>query len=125
MSCPVTIAVSQNCVRTHATANHLPKIQELSLSLGLVFLCLVIDFLYQLLHQRQRIVSINVYNFDPQKQILPVFGQHSFHKTTSIAQLACKDVAGYCTYWKSKGLCDGRYAPYMKKNCRKTCDKCM
>ena len=49
----------------------------------------------------------------------------NFTKKNLISQIACKDVAGHCTYWKSKGLCNGRYATFMKKKCRKTCDKCM
>ena len=48
----------------------------------------------------------------------------NFTKRNLISQIACKDVAGHCTYWKSKGYCNGRYATFMKKKCRKTCDKC-
>ncbi|XP_074652825.1 uncharacterized protein LOC141907149 [Tubulanus polymorphus] len=36
----------------------------------------------------------------------------------------CENVHPQCSNWASKGFCNGRYAIYMKKSCKKSCNHC-
>lgn len=36
----------------------------------------------------------------------------------------CADTNKYCGYWSRQGFCQGRYEPYMKRNCKESCSLC-
>ena len=37
----------------------------------------------------------------------------------------CKDKNRSCWKWLNDGYCSGQYASWMKRNCRKSCNKCL
>ena len=47
-----------------------------------------------------------------------------FWNISFILETTCKDLARRCTHYNEYGLCEGKYAKWMSKNCKKTCKKC-
>ena len=47
-----------------------------------------------------------------------------FWNISFILETTCKDLARRCTHYNEYGLCEGKYAKWMSKNCKKTCQKC-
>jgi len=44
--------------------------------------------------------------------------------TTTRKKTNCTDRKRFCAQWASYGFCEGRYAKYMKKNCKNSCSFC-
>merc|ERR1712150_96544 len=46
------------------------------------------------------------------------------HKKYCCGSNGCSDKYTRCDAWKNYGLCRGRFATWMKQNCKKSCELC-